>query len=312
MRDPSLEYFPAISESSTLSGAAETIGMSQQGLSAYLSRLEGYYGMKLVERKPSLALTPAGARVLEAAREIDHVHRLLDEDLAVIKGLNAGVLAVAIFEPLTQAVMGSDVLDRFFSEHKGLSLELLSGSSADVVSLVSRDKADIGITTVSDLGDWIDRYPRLEFYWLSKNTKYLIGQTSLVDRYITSDKSRSDGIGLKSLKGIPLVLPYSATGINKRVRSYMEENGLPCNVVSEGRNDQMLSLYVARGRAAGICMKAEAGIVTSRSLEKISMYPILEPDLVGSTVLIHRKNAALPSVAESFIKELKTKWSVEG
>lgn len=294
MRGPSLEYFPAIAESATLSAAAETIGMSQQGLSAYLSRLEGYYGTKLVERKPSLALTPAGTRVLEAAREIDHVHRLLDEDLAAIKGLNAGTLGVAIFEPLTQAIMGSDVLDHFFVEHEGLSLELLSGSSADVVSLVLRDKADIGITTVSDLGDWVDRYPQLEFYWLSKSAKFLIGQTSLIDSYITSEKGRIDGIKLKCLKGIPLVLPYSATGINKKVRSYMEESGLPCNVVSEGRNDQMLSLYVAKGRAAGICMKAEASIVISRSLEEISLYPILEPDLVGSTVLIHRKNAALP------------------
>lgn len=311
MRDPSLEYFPVIAESATLSEAAESIGMSQQGLSAYLSRLERHYGLKLVVRKPSLALTPAGARVLEAAQDIGRIHMLLDEDLAAIRGSGTETLGVAIFEPLTQAIMGSDFLDPYFAEHPGLSLEFLSGSSADVVSLVSRGKVDIGITTVSDLGDWIDRYPGLEFYWLSKSTKYLIGQADLIAKYLSVRESHPDGIKLKILKGIPLVLPYSTTGINKKVRSYMEEHGLPCNVVSEGRNDQMLSLYVAKGRAAGICMKSEASIALSRSLDEMSIYPISEPDLVGSTVLLHRKNAVLSSAAEGFIKELKTKWRIE-
>ncbi len=311
MRDPSLEYFPAIAGSATLSEAAESIGMSQQGLSAYLARLEKHYGLQLVVRKPLLALTPAGERVLEAAVEIGGIHRSLDEDLAVMKGSSAATLGVAIFEPLTQAIMGSDFLDPYFAEHRELSLEFLSGSSADVVSLVSRGKVDIGITTVSDLGDWVDRYPGLEFYWLSKSAKYLIAQDGLVEKHLSAGKGCSEGVKLRSLPGIPLVLPYSNTGINKKVRMYMEENGLPCNVVSEGRNDQMLSLYVAKGRAAGICMKSEAAIAVSRSTAGMSILPITEPDLVGSTVLLYKKTTVFSSAAEGFIKELKTKWRVE-
>ena len=311
MKSISLEYFLEISAASTLSEAAEMIGISQQGLSAYLARLEQHYGMQLVVRRPVLALTSAGERVLEAATQVSEIQRSLDRDLAAMKGTASTVLRIAIFEPLTQAIMKSDFLDPYISEHQKISVEFISGGSEDVMSLVSKGRVDAGITAVTDLGEWADRCPELEFYWLSKSIKYLVGAASLLDGYLPGSGFNSSGVDLAAFPGLPLALPYSGTGINKKVRSYLAECGLPCNIVSEGRNDQMLSLYVSRGRAAGICMHSEIGMVISQAAEEVRAYPIASPDLMGHAALLYRKDHSFSEAGNEFIVELKTKWRAE-
>ena len=75
-----INYFLALCEVGTFTGAASICGISQQSLSAAIRRLEHELGRPLFDRGPPLRLSPLGQAVkphFEAIlREIDRIHQL--------------------------------------------------------------------------------------------------------------------------------------------------------------------------------------------------------------------------------------------
>lgn len=92
-----LRYFTAVAEESSFTGAARRLHVAQQVLSAQVRQLEEALGVQLLERTSrGVALTPAGAAFLEAARDT-----LSSLDRAVAVARNAaravsGELAVGL------------------------------------------------------------------------------------------------------------------------------------------------------------------------------------------------------------------------
>lgn len=71
MQARQLQHFIALAESATVTHAAERVGISQQGLSASIARLEEEVGIALVHRVGRrLALTEAGERFAVGARRV--------------------------------------------------------------------------------------------------------------------------------------------------------------------------------------------------------------------------------------------------
>ena len=60
MNSPKLEWFLAVAEAGGISKAAEKLFASQQSVSAYIKRLEAFYGVTLFRRSPGFALTAPG------------------------------------------------------------------------------------------------------------------------------------------------------------------------------------------------------------------------------------------------------------
>ena len=58
----SLYYFQELSKDLNMTRTAQRLYISQQTLSNHIQRLEQYYGVQLLYRKPALALTCAGDR----------------------------------------------------------------------------------------------------------------------------------------------------------------------------------------------------------------------------------------------------------
>jgi LysR family transcriptional regulator, hydrogen peroxide-inducible genes activator len=80
-----INYFLALCEVGTFTGAAAVCGISQQSLSAAIRRLEHELEGPLFDRGPPLRLSPLGEAVkphFEAIlREIDKIHQLSSEGL---------------------------------------------------------------------------------------------------------------------------------------------------------------------------------------------------------------------------------------
>ena len=75
-----IEYFLKVAELMSFSKAAEALFVTQQAVSLHVKHLEETYGVRLFERHPSLRLTPAGYRLIDAARDIiNRENRLVSE-----------------------------------------------------------------------------------------------------------------------------------------------------------------------------------------------------------------------------------------
>ena len=78
-----LQLIEAISESGTLTGATRRLHITQSAVSQRLSNLQARVNMKLVERQDGvMGLTPAGERVLAAARIVGSELRSTRRDLS--------------------------------------------------------------------------------------------------------------------------------------------------------------------------------------------------------------------------------------
>lgn len=123
-----LEYFVAIAEAGTLSGAAEELHVSQSGLSQSLTDLESALGVQLAVRRKAhgVALTPTGNQVLRHARDLlRHC-----EDLAnIAAGGDAlrGVLHLGCYVTLAPTTL-PPLLEKFNARHPGVQIDFAEGT----------------------------------------------------------------------------------------------------------------------------------------------------------------------------------------
>ena len=90
----SLYYFQELSKDLNMTKTAQRLYISQQTLSNHIQRLEQYYGVQLLYRKPSLSLTCAGEFVLSFAQVMGKEERNLKDILSDIEHQERGVLRV--------------------------------------------------------------------------------------------------------------------------------------------------------------------------------------------------------------------------
>lgn len=123
-----LEYFVAIAEAGSLSGAAEELRVSQSGLSQSLTDLERALEVQLAVRRKAhgVALTPTGTQVLRHARDLLR-H---GEDLANIAAGGdslRGVLSLGCYVTLAPTTL-PPLLEEFNEVHPDVRIDFVEGT----------------------------------------------------------------------------------------------------------------------------------------------------------------------------------------
>ncbi|WP_144159391.1 LysR family transcriptional regulator [Paraburkholderia sp. BCC1885] len=161
--DHQLRLFVEIANCKSLSAAAETLSLTQSGLSRQLSSLEGYIGQPLfVRHGRGVEPTEAGRKLLEAAST---AYQLIDNTLVQLRdqhGVTAGSINVATIHTLSYYFM-AEVVARFMSQRPNANVALLGRSSPGVVELVEAGRAEIGFVYDSAVAsDELDITPLFE------------------------------------------------------------------------------------------------------------------------------------------------------
>ncbi|WP_293764043.1 LysR family transcriptional regulator [uncultured Aquitalea sp.] len=142
-----LKTLIALSETGSVSLAAERVFLTQSALSHQLKQLEAHYQQPLFERKSQpLRFTPAGERLLALARDVLSRVASAERDVARIRQGEAGELRVAVechtcFDWLMPA------MDTFRQHWPAVELDIVSGFHADPVSLLLTRRADLAIVS---------------------------------------------------------------------------------------------------------------------------------------------------------------------
>lgn len=132
-----LEYFTAIAETQSITGAARQCHVSQAAVSLALAQLEQAVGASLVIRRRGrgIALTAEGQVVAVRARQV--VDQVSDIGSAVEQthGQLSGRLIVGVFRTLASQVI-PPLLDWFTHRHPAVELDFVEGSGPDVQQLM--------------------------------------------------------------------------------------------------------------------------------------------------------------------------------
>ena len=140
-----LLVFKAVAEAGSFSAAAADLHLSQPSVSRAVAGLELSVGVTLLQRRPDgIALTEAGARVLERARIVaSHLERATEE-LAAIRDLEAGRVIVGSFPTVTRTFL-VEALRAVHEAHPNLQLEDSQVGGRTAATAVAGGAVDVGI-----------------------------------------------------------------------------------------------------------------------------------------------------------------------
>lgn len=160
--------FKAIYERGTLTGAAETLLLSQPGVSQQLTALETYMGVKLFERKPRKMLpTPNGIQLYNQIEEAILQLEKTEENFKrrKLKNLPSAKVGMSI-EMFTHAF--ADILDKL-----AMNVEFTFGENEDLQSKLFAKELDLTITTLQH------NHQNIEYKHLCKEAVLLVCSKNL-------------------------------------------------------------------------------------------------------------------------------------
>ena len=123
-----LEYFVAVADAGTVTGAARNLHLSQSALSMALSDLEGALGVQLLVRgRRGVHLTQAGRGVLSDSRRLIAGVADLHNSARDFQESMSGRLVVGCYSTLSPPPLPS-VIDALTTDHPDVDLSIVEGS----------------------------------------------------------------------------------------------------------------------------------------------------------------------------------------
>lgn len=141
-----LSLFRSVAETGGFTRAAAARRISQPAISAQVAELESSLGVMLFDRLPrGVRLTQAGEHLLSYARRLAGVEEEAERSLAELRGVRAGLLAVAASRSIGTYWL-PEILGRFQRKHPDVKIELCVANSAVVERMVLEYEVEIGFT----------------------------------------------------------------------------------------------------------------------------------------------------------------------
>ena len=141
-----LRAFVQVTHAGTFTRAAEELHLAQSAVSQAVGRLEAELGFELLRRTSrGVELTEAGAAVFERAREIVAGADAIRSDLAALRGLLEGTVALGTMLPPGPIDLPG-LLASFHTGHPGIAVRVREGSAPEIVGLLRRDELDVAFT----------------------------------------------------------------------------------------------------------------------------------------------------------------------
>jgi DNA-binding transcriptional LysR family regulator len=148
-----LQYFIAVAEEGTVSGAAQSLSISQSAVTEAIQELEGDLGVTLFERhRRGLAITHKGHQFYRHANRIladvqDARRSFLGEDAAPPSHLSLGVTS------LVAGYVLSDLLARYRRAYPGVDVSAIEDNGDYLEHLLIGGELDVAVMVISNLRD---------------------------------------------------------------------------------------------------------------------------------------------------------------
>ncbi len=140
-----MEVFVALVEQGSFTKAGNSLQLSQSTVSGHILDLERRMGVRLVERgRAGVRPTAAGHALLLPAREVLRAERNARMAVQELSGLLRGTLTVG-GSTIPASYLLPEHFARFHAAHNRVRLRLVTGDSAEILTLVRDAQVELGI-----------------------------------------------------------------------------------------------------------------------------------------------------------------------
>ncbi len=284
-----LQYFVAVAESGTVSGAAQNLAISQSSVTEAIKELEGDLGVLLFDRHArGLSITHKGQQFLRHATRIltdvsDAKRTLADEP-----GAKAGRLQLGVTSLVAGYVL-SDVLSRYRRAYPETQVSAIEDNGEYLEHLLIGGELDVAVMVTSNLRDRMAL--QAEILEVSPYRLWLP---------LSHRLSSADSISMSDIAQEPLIM-LTVDEIEENTGKLMAAFGARPNVAFRTRSVEAVRSLVATG--AGIALLPDL-VYRPWSLEgdRIESRDVSGQLPAVQVGIVWRKGSGLPETARDFIK----------
>jgi DNA-binding transcriptional LysR family regulator len=278
-----LQAFIAVAEAGAFGRAAETLHITQTGLTRRLQGLEASLGVRLVERTTrSLALTPIGRDFLPQAR------RLMSELAAALTEIREsgrarrGEITIACV-PTVGVQYLPRIIQQYSARHPGSRIRILDHASFRVAEAVLRREAEFGITLQG------------------AHDPELVSVPLLKDRFVLVCRAdhplaRKKRLAWRELQPHALIYSGLESGNRQLLDSALGANATQLKASYEVQRSSTAVGLVAEG--VGVAVVPELAMQKG-AYPDLRVIPLVDPVVSRNLVLMTRRNAYLTPAAQA-------------
>jgi DNA-binding transcriptional LysR family regulator len=283
-----LQYFIAVAEEGTVSGAAQSLSISQSAVTEAIKELESDLGVSLFERhRRGLAITHKGHQFYRHAARIladvsDARQSFAGESAALPGRLNLGVTS------LVAGYVLSDLLARFRRAYPAVEVSAIEDNGDYLEHLLVGGELDVAVMVISNLRDRVAL--QAEIFETSPYRLWLPLGHRLAG---------AESIGLADLVSEPLIM-LTVDETEENTGKLLSALGAKPHVAFRTRSVEAVRSLVATG--AGIALLPDL-VYRPWSLEgdRIESRDISGALPVVQVGMVWRRGSALPQTARDFI-----------
>ena len=286
-----LEYFLAVADSGSFTGAALLLHVAQPSLSQAVKALEKEVGTPLFRRLPrGVAPTPAGDALLAPARQVVRDLRTARAAVQNVVGLRGGTLDLAMLPALTLDPL-STMIGRFRREHPSVHLYLAQPEQAtEVHELVRSGEVEIGFMDELPIAgdDMVSEVVSTQPLWAAFPPGTELGA--------------EHDVGWAELVAHGLICGGRGTLVRDLVDRWAAANGLgsPTPAIELGRRETGIYLVLA---GAGV---AAFPIAIARLAESLGAVVRPIENLPARTIISSRRAGPLSPAAAAFLSIVRS------
>ncbi|MDO9085251.1 MAG: LysR family transcriptional regulator [Anaerolineaceae bacterium] len=282
-----IQYFLAIVNTGSFSGAADELYISQSSLSKIIIALEKELNVFLFDRsKRKVFLTEAGQAFLGHARKLNADYKALLVELDEYKS-ETDTFSIAAIPVLTQYGITTSIA-QFLVEHPGIHFVMEEIHGFNILPGLDEHRFDLAIARHNYIDP--EKYTNIE---ISKDKLLVV--VSKKNRHATSPS-----ISIKELSKDNFIVFDKVTDLHRLIMHVCNDAGFEPTIFYSSQ--KKVSVFALVGTNIGLAL-IPSKIYEYHKDPDVVAIP-LEEQIECNIVLIHLKNKKLPKSAEIFIQYL--------
>lgn len=280
-----LQIFLQISQSGSITKAAEALHLTQPAVSIQLRNLQDQFEVPLTEvigRK--LYITEFGKEVAHAAQRIlDEARSLEDMNLAY-KGILTGKLKISVVS--TGKYVMPYFLSGFTQQNKGVELIMDVTNRTFVISSLEANEIDLALVSVLPKNFSVEREELME------NQLFLVGSPSLLDFKVDFPIAR--------LEDFPLIFRENGSATRMAMENFLSQNKLEVRKKLELTSNEAVKQALIAG--LGLSIMPIIGIRHELDRGTLRIIPIQGLPIITNWNLIWLKGKKHSPAVTAFLK----------
>jgi len=238
----SLLVFHEVVKARSFSKAADTLFMTQPGVSNHVAQLEAQAGRPLLKReKGKFQLTKEGRTVFKYAEKIESLARELEQTIrSMHKELNP-VLKIGTTPVYSRMVMPY-ILSSFQKANPHIMIKLDVGGSEDMVKTVTAMQNDIVLVANARTSKKLFAFPFVseELVLITSNNHPLV---------------RNDSVSLKEIEFYPFIMREEGSATRQVVFNAFASMNIQPSGLIEVKSTEFIKEWVSQGKGISVLVK---------------------------------------------------------